>query len=154
MSARQQVSRAVELVLLFAVAPALLGWLGAAGHAIPVVALLLAVGGCATAFLLWSSPAELRAVLGGWPARELRRIGFQLVIVGAVLVAYVRWAAPETLFDLPRRGLATWLPFLAAYALFSVLPQELLFRAFFFQRYGPLWSAPGPRIVASGVAFG
>jgi membrane protease YdiL (CAAX protease family) len=40
-----------------------------------------------------------------------------------------------------------------AYPIVSVYPQELLYRAWFFHRYGPLFGSDGLTIVASAVAF-
>ena len=155
MSARQQLSRAAEFALLFLIAPIALWWVGWAGGEVPVVPILVLLGTGVGAYLVWSAPAELRASLSApWSRRELLRIGLQLCVGAALLLGYVLWASPERLFDLPRERPATWMSLLALYPLASVLPQEVLFRAFFFQRYGPLWSGVVPRILVSGLIFG
>jgi uncharacterized protein len=40
------------------------------------------------------------------------------------------------------------------YPLISVIPQEVLFRGYFFHRYGPLFGARLGMIAASALAFG
>lgn len=47
-----------------------------------------------------------------------------------------------------------WLVFVLFYPLLACYPQELLFRAFFFHRYGPLFRRRGALIVLSGLSFG
>ncbi len=53
-----------------------------------------------------------------------------LVLLGIA----VRLFAPEMLFSLYRRSPAWWLAVVLFYPIFSVYPQELLYRAFFFHR--------------------
>jgi len=120
-----------------------------------VLPLLAVLGLGLTVYLVRRAPRELRtAVLAGWNRRELARIALQALLVGAVLGAGVAWIEPERLFDLPRRHPRAWLALLVAYPLLSVIPQEILFRVFFFHRYGPLWSRASTRILVSAVAFG
>jgi membrane protease YdiL (CAAX protease family) len=47
-----------------------------------------------------------------------------------------------------------WLVFIVLYPLFACYPQEVLFRAFFFHRYGPMFRSEAVTIVMSGVSFG
>jgi uncharacterized protein len=47
-----------------------------------------------------------------------------------------------------------WLVFVVLYPPLACYPQELLFRAFFFHRYGPLFRSRAALIVLSGISFG
>lgn len=64
------------------------------------------------------------------------------------------WAPAGQLFDLPRTQPRLWLGILAFYPLFSVYPQELVYRALFFARYRPLFSSARATAAASAAAFG
>ncbi len=60
---------------------------------------------------------------------------------------------PDLLFYLPRENFSTWLLIMFAYPLFSVLPQGILFRVFFFYRYKFLYKKTLYLIIASGLFF-
>jgi membrane protease YdiL (CAAX protease family) len=72
----------------------------------------------------------------------------------AGLAAAVYFFAPQFLFSLIRRSPALWLAIFILYPLLSVYPQELLYRAFFFHRYQPLFGSGWGMLLASGLAFG
>lgn len=63
------------------------------------------------------------------------------------------WPGAE-LFGLPRRNTRLWLMIMVFYPVVSVWPQEVLYRAFFFHRYGCLLSRGWQRVLASAIAFG
>lgn len=62
--------------------------------------------------------------------------------------------APELLFSLVKRSPGFWLLIMVFYPLLSVFPQEMLYRAYFFHRYEPLFGSGWPMIAASALAFG
>jgi uncharacterized protein len=66
----------------------------------------------------------------------------------------VKLFAPEMLFSLVKRAPALWLAVVILYPVFSVYPQELLYRAFFFHRYQPLFGNGMRMIAASAAVFG
>jgi membrane protease YdiL (CAAX protease family) len=72
----------------------------------------------------------------------------------AVLGAAVRIFAPELLFSLLKRAPLLWILVMLLYPLLSVYPQELLYRAFFFHRYQPLFGSGWTMLLASAFAFG
>ncbi len=92
-----------------------------------------------------------------WRAGALRGQARPMAALFAVsflaLVAAVALLYPDQLFDLPRERPDIWLLIAIFYPLLSVYPQELIFRAFLFQRYEPLF---GRRwiVAASAAAFG
>src|SRR5215472_6991428 len=74
-------------------------------------------------------------------------------VLGALIVAAVVWLAPEDLFDLVRHRPRLWLLVMVFYPVASVYPQEIIYRAFFFHRYGALFPTDAGRIVASAAVF-
>src|SRR5262245_7164954 len=155
MPARQRIPLLAEFIVLFLIVPAALSLLTATGREIPVIPMLIAIGALVTLHLVRTAPAQLRAVLVA-PLRrgELRRIGCQLALGAVVLAACVLAVQPERLMQLPPRQLRDWALLLGLYPLLSVLPQELLFRAFFFHRYASLWGNAAAPVLASALAFG
>jgi len=66
----------------------------------------------------------------------------------------VRQFAPEMLFSLIKDVPWLWLLVMLLYPLFSVYPQELMYRAYFFHRYKPLFGAGPVMVTASAALFG
>jgi uncharacterized protein len=62
--------------------------------------------------------------------------------------------APDLLFALLKQSPGFWALIMLLYPLLSVFPQELLYRAFFFHRYRPLFGSGWGMILASALAFG
>jgi uncharacterized protein len=82
----------------------------------------------------------------------------RLLVRDAVLLALlglaVRFFAPQLLFSFVKRAPLFWAAVMLLYPLLSVYPQELLYRAFFFHRYQPLFGTGWTMLLASAVAFG
>ncbi|WP_448212755.1 CPBP family intramembrane glutamic endopeptidase [Colwellia sp. MEBiC06753] len=62
--------------------------------------------------------------------------------------------APEAMFDLPVHWPQAWLLLLVLYPLFSAIPQELIFRTFFFHRYKRIIPRKKHRVWLSATSFG
>lgn len=93
----------------------------------------------------------------GEPDRERRHLGFmlkRLLLSTLVLVLVAALTMPQHLFDLPRSMPVVWLLFILGYPLFSVYPQEVLFRAFFFSRYQKLFKTDRTLIWVNAILFG
>lgn len=87
------------------------------------------------------------------PSPHLRRLFFRFA-AGMPLVLLVAWAAnPSHLFFFPTAMPALWLAVLFLYPLLSAYPQELIYRAFFFRRYAPLFPQKNLLLLASALAF-
>ncbi len=94
----------------------------------------------------------LLAITPGWrwrrliEARPLRDLalftGFALII-GASLFALAWWLVPRSFLGLPLYRTELWLMIMTFYPFLSALPQELLYRALFFERYGALFGSAG-----------
>ena len=149
---------AAELVLLFGVMP---WWYSGApmrewglGIWPPI---LLGFGGCLAALLL--DPGFDRRQL--WNRRGVfigaRGMIFRLAIAAVVLTAATWFFERERFFAFPLQAPVVWIIVMVAYPVFSVYPQEVIFRTFFVHRYGALLEAVGGRWLLIGVgaaAFG
>lgn len=155
MSPDQRTLRHLEFLVLFVVAPAALGAWAANGGRVPVLLVLWAFGLPAAGYLARVAPRELRGLLH-WPRgrAEWRRIAFQAGLGALGFLGLVLLMRPGALFDLPGRRPVTWAWLVALYPLLSVVPQEILFRTLFFQRYAPLWRARATQVLVSGLSFG
>ncbi|MEV4320548.1 type II CAAX endopeptidase family protein [Actinocrispum sp. NPDC049592] len=84
---------------------------------------------------------------------QLRPILTLWVIAWVAAIAGLLVYDSSLLFGLPRTQPVLWAVIMVAYPLFSAYPQELIFRAFLFQRYGRAFG-PAGTIVASAASFG
>lgn len=142
--------RILELLALFAVFPAVLGW----GFSRPPVIPPLLVGGALCLALLWRDPTFDRRDLwrGAAVPRALPGILARFVLGGALLALAVAALSPESLLAFPRREPRLWAVVMIGYPLLSVFPQEIIFRAFFLHRYRHLL---GPaNLAVCALAFG
>jgi len=83
-----------------------------------------------------------------------RRLLMRDVPLLALLGLAVWLAAPKLLFSLVKAAPALWLLVMVLYPIVSVYPQELLYRAYFFHRFKPLFGSEAGMIAASAVLFG
>ncbi|MBI2423473.1 MAG: CPBP family intramembrane metalloprotease [Candidatus Hydrogenedentes bacterium] len=70
--------------------------------------------------------------------------------IGALVWQY----APDTLFNFVRQRPGMWLFVMVFYPVFSVYPQELIYRTWFFHRYRPILPRDQQLIWTSALAFG
>ena len=133
--------------------------------AVPLV--FLGIGRRATRFIIpslivvsaWcigSLPRESRVVL--WDLRPLKKCAGRIVarfVVGAlVLTAATYVLVPHRFMALPRHNPRLWLLICVLYPLLSVFPQEVIYRAFFFDRSPHvLPGVEGPWLLALNVAL-
>lgn len=149
---RRAVWLAVEYVFIFFVVAGAFALARVPGGPIPVL-VVLAV---ASVFYLrhqpdfdrrdfWR-PAPLRPALPSMLAL------WSLAAVVGVVAIYLY--SPSMLLDLPRQQTLLWAAVIVGYPVFSVYPQELVFRAFLLHRYAPLFRTPRRLAAASAAAFG
>lgn len=148
----QKIWLALECAALFLGVPAVV-----AAHWIPVPVipiLLIMTAGCWLS-LQWHHKVELRSLLRPkMPAREWKRI-FSIYVAAIPCLVAVLWLInPPVMFYLLCRHTGFWLLIMFAYPVFSVFPQELIYRAFFFERYRPLFGSGVGIILASALVFG
>ena len=90
----------------------------------------------------------------GWP-KERRRAALGRFLVFAPLLLVSTWLFdPETLFRFPRERPLFWAAVMILYPLLSVVPQELMCRTFFFERYAALFARPTALIAVNAFLFG
>ncbi len=158
----------LEMALLFGAAPILMTWLVhgeripllseyiPAGTKIPIFVALLPVLFIA-AFLLLIDPTfrlrdELRRGLG-W--RNALSIVLIFLIMGGAATWFIKTYHPSWFLEFPTNRPETYKRIMLAYPFFSVAAQELLYRSFFFHRYGPLFGTHAWLIViVNGLLFG
>ncbi len=146
-------ARAAELLAMFVAGPAIYAALDPGpGWLFP--ALWAWAGACL--WLLLRDPTFDRRRL--WNARAALgargRVFASFVPLGVGIGLAVAAFDPQALFSLPRRRPELWATIMLLYPLVSVYPQEVIFRVFFFHRYGTLFAMPAMTIVASAAAFG
>lgn len=86
-----------------------------------------------------------------------KRIGRTLLLfLGLMLASTFVFALinPDGLFVMPSQWPKAWLLLLLLYPLFSALPQELIFRTFFFHRYKRIVPRKKHRVWLSSTSFG
>ncbi len=74
-----------------------------------------------------------------------------VLIVISTMLMY--WYNIEKLFMVIRNKPLMWIAICFVYSLFSVLPQELLYRRFFFKRYAQIFKSPVVLIIVNAIAF-
>lgn len=77
-----------------------------------------------------------------------------LTLVTPALVVLTLILLPERLLFLPLEQPQYWLLLLLLYPILSVIPQELVFRTYFFHRYKKLFKNKSHRAVLGSVSFG
>lgn len=93
----------------------------------------------------------------GWQAvnwQNMKPLLRRFALSAALLVALTLWLKPEMFLSFVRERPLFWAVVMVAYPLLSVIPQEIIFRSFFFARYTKLFPAPAAMVIASGVMFG
>jgi len=75
------------------------------------------------------------------------------VVTAAGLLAMTLWLRPGSLFSFPRYSPELWSRVMMFYPLLSVIPQGIIYRALFFERYGRLIPNDHLAIVMSAAAF-
>jgi uncharacterized protein len=120
----------------------------------PIPYLLLA--GLCTFLVLRHDPTFDHSRLFSWG--NVRPFLVPLLLRDAIFLVFlgvaVRLYAPDLLFSLVKRAPVLWAVIMLLYPLLSVYPQELLYRAFFFHRYQPLFGSGWTMLLASAFAFG
>jgi uncharacterized protein len=144
--------RALEFALIFVGLPLLAGWQGQILRRWVIPQLLLLAG--IFVVLLWRDPSfdrrQMRTVPQDW--RSLLRIVVFFVLGGAA-VLYLAWWSGVDLFSFPRERPFLWVVVVLLYPLVSALPQEVIFRVFFFHRYRSLFPDPRLMMLVSAGAF-
>jgi membrane protease YdiL (CAAX protease family) len=144
--------RWTELVVLFAIGPGLLS-LGPRWLLLPAI---LGGGLVCLAWLLLDRTFPRGRLLGAGVVRSgLARLLVRALVVAIGLFLFsLSSRGPAALFLVPRAHPALWLTIVILYPALSAYPQEIMYRTFFFHRYGELFRSPAPLIGVNAVLFG
>jgi len=147
--------RWIELVILYGVTPVGIGWAANRYSYRGAMAPLLWVASAIAVVLLLRDANFDRGALSRLPFGDpyLGVVGLRFCLLAGPLLALGRWLAPDDFLRLPRRRPGLWLALAALYPALSVLPQGILFRVFFLQRYGELFEGRIELLLAGALAF-
>ncbi len=108
------------------------------------------------AYLLWDATFKLKRELAiGVSRSALRSILAAFLVLGAGVALWASQQIPHRFLHLPVNAPVVWIMIMIFYPLVSVIPQELVYRTFFFHRYGPLFAdARWLAIGVNGFLFG
>lgn len=144
-----------ELGLFYIGAPLLMSWAIFALQ-IPLFVVLQPLLLGLIGYLLWDDTFRIRSELSrgfGWRTAGL--IVAKFAVIGGAIALATYALFPQLFLSFPRYRPELWLMVMLLYPVLSVIAQELVFRTFFFHRYGPLFrDAPALAIASNGVLFG
>ncbi|MDC8831435.1 CPBP family intramembrane glutamic endopeptidase [Alteromonas gilva] len=120
---------------------------------------LLIVLACVSGICLWLLVADQsfrRVRLWNWQAGKPHLLAsLKLFLPWALITAaVVYWWLPESFLQWPVEHTSLWLLTLLLYPLLSVIPQEIIYRTFFFHRYKSILPTHTQRLGASTMLFG
>jgi uncharacterized protein len=88
-----------------------------------------------------------------WRRKEIRDIFRRFAFCAAGLSVFVLVFMPSRFLAWPRQMPLFWLAVVVLYPLLSVIPQEFVYRRFFFNRYGALFRTRLQLALASALVF-
>jgi len=77
----------------------------------------------------------------------------RFAIIACGLSLYTVLVEPENTLSIVRHNCSRWSLIMITYPVLSVVPQEVIYRAFFFHRYGPLFKEKRTSLLANAVLF-
>ncbi|MBP3192684.1 type II CAAX prenyl endopeptidase Rce1 family protein [Natronogracilivirga saccharolytica] len=142
----------LEFIFLFLAIPALIFY-----DLVPFSKIGLLLGfTLLCAFILWRDGRFNRKKL--WNTKGVRKSArgiFMRFIPAAVFLAIIiLMLEPDQLFNMVRNDFGSWLFVVIAYPLFSVYPQEVIYRGFVFHRYEPIFPKQRFMIHVNALSFG
>ena len=145
-----EVKRSIELFFLFVVLPASLS----INYPIWIKILVVLSSFIYVLYLLkkeydfgFKIPSKHSAIV----FRNRILVNFSIILILTVVLVY--FSNPDMLFSVVLKKPALWAVILLVYTLFSVLPQELIYRTFFFHRYKLLFKNKSIFIFLNATLF-
>ncbi len=80
-------------------------------------------------------------------------IFFRTSIIIVFLLVYVWKTFPEQLFQMPSERTSFWIVLLVLYPLWSVIPQEFVYRVYFYHRFSGLLKSRNLLVIINAVLF-
>jgi len=77
----------------------------------------------------------------------------KMLLIALLTILFVWFTSKESLFSVVLQKPLLWLAILFAYSIFSVYPQELVYRTFYFQRYKNLFYNTNGLILINAIVF-
>jgi membrane protease YdiL (CAAX protease family) len=147
--------RLVEMTVLFVAAPIVLHRI-VQGERIPIFAALVPVLLFAIVMLIVDPTFQLRREL---TRRISWRNGLSIAVVFTLAGGFATWWVkthhPDWFLEFPTNRPETYKRIMVLYPLFSVAAQELVYRTFYFHRYGPVFGEQAwLAVVVNGILFG
>ncbi|NNK96374.1 MAG: CPBP family intramembrane metalloprotease [Desulfobacterales bacterium] len=147
-------ARRLELIVLFYIVPLIFFWVRhtVAFFVIPV----LIISSTICLFYLLHDLTFDRLVFVRLEKLKshLIFIAIPFLLFGTALTVLTVQYMPELFISFPRRKPLFWGMVMCLYPLLAALPQELIFRVFFFQRYKDLFASSQSLIFFNGISFG
>jgi len=145
---RLKIALAVEFAFVFVGAPFLV---------VEVKNRVLMIGllwlGAYVAYRFTRNLPRMRADLAHL-GKDLKPIALRFAVLAPVIAVLTWYFMPDSFLSLPREAPAMWLAIMVIYPLLSVWPQEMVYRAFLYHRYAPLFGQGWGYVAASAVVFG
>jgi hypothetical protein len=88
------------------------------------------------------------------PQWAWRTPAIRFILSAPILIALTHILAPEWWLAFPRERPMLWALVMLGYPFASALPQEFLYRRFFFWRYAPLLGEGAARMAVNAILFG
>ena len=82
-----------------------------------------------------------------------RRLFVRFVIIASCIALYVIFVEPGNVLTIVRHNPSLWALIMIVYPFLSVVPQEIIYRTFFFHRYSSLFSQKRVSIVINAALF-
>ena len=86
--------------------------------------------------------------------KHLRPLWQTFAILGLLIAAFTYIYTPDTFLDFPLNHTISWLAIIVVYPLLSVIPQEVIFRIYFFHRFKNLFASKLSCAWLSSISFG
>jgi membrane protease YdiL (CAAX protease family) len=86
-----------------------------------------------------------------------QKISLQILITLAALIiittTYLKFTNPDALFNVIKAKPTMWIAFICIYSFLSVIPQEIIYRSFYFERYKNLFTNEKLFILSNALVF-
>jgi membrane protease YdiL (CAAX protease family) len=140
----------IELLLIFILIPIIFAFSYA-----PILKLIIGVLGLTYIMYVLFKIEKIKIRIeknSNWKAFWKSTI-IKFLIIAFVTSLFVWFTAPKSLFSVMLNKPKLWLLILIFYSVFSVYPQELLYRTFFFKRYSALFKNENLFIFINALLF-
>lgn len=119
----------------------------------PKLAALLAFAILCVLVLWFHKELDFGQLLQPPETARYKQLIWRILAAALTILLLVMLVQPSNLFGFPREQPVVWMVVILLYPLLSAMPQELIYREYFFQRYKALFTSDRVRAFASAVAF-